>query len=289
MIYKAKNNPNSHLTVKERKTASLPLRILIERNLLKGEILDFGCGLGKDLKYLKEKRYSAQGYDPHYRPKYPVNKFDFIICFYVLNVLLPEEQSYVLMAISELLKKGGKAYFAVRRDIKRNGFIYNPKRHVETYQNNVVLPYKTIFRNNNTEIYEYQHYTLLNRGNSKVSPFFNSDEERELITESATAFSIYDKYPVTKGHSLVIPKRIVSDFFELTYHEQMGCLLVINRTKYLLKKMFKPDGFNVGVNIEESAGQTIFHSHIHVIPRYKGDVINPRGGIRNIIPNWVKY
>jgi len=193
------------------------------------------------------------------------------------------------MSISELLKQGGKAYYAVRRDITNNRFVFNPKHKVKTYQCNVVLPFKSIFRNKNTEIYEYQHYNFLYAGNEKVSPFFNTSEIRELITESATAFSIYDKFPVSKGHTLIIPKRLVSNFFELTYHEQTACLLVLDRTKSIIKRKFNPTGFNVGINIGKDAGQTIYQSHIHLIPRYKNDMADPRGGIRNIFPSKGKY
>ncbi|MFV2016542.1 MAG: HIT family protein, partial [Candidatus Heimdallarchaeota archaeon] len=66
-------------------------------------------------------------------------------------------------------------------------------------------------------------------------------------------------------------------------HEQIGCLLVINRTKDIIQNSFNPSGFNVGINVGTDAGQTIFHSHIHLIPRFKGDVQNPRGGVRKII------
>ena len=157
MIYRSKDNPNSHLTVKERNKPSLPVKALYERELIHGSVLDFGCGLGIDISFLQEKGFAVTGFDPHYKPNYPKAKFDTIICNYVLNVLLPEEQSHVLMAISELLKPGGKAFFSVRRDIKRNGFLYNPKQKAKTYQCNVKLPYKSIFRTENCEIYQYQH------------------------------------------------------------------------------------------------------------------------------------
>ena len=161
-----------------------------------------------------------------YFPEYQQEKFVTKICFYVLNVLLPDEQAHVIMAISELLKNGGKAFFAVRRDVKRNAFIYNYKKDVKTYQCNVKLPFKSLFKNENTEIYEYQHYTCLNMSKKSISQFFEGPKERELITESATAFSIFDRYPVSKGHALVIPKKKVSNFFDLIYHEQIACLLV---------------------------------------------------------------
>ena len=289
MIYKSKDNPNSHLTVKERKYPSLPLRFLNGKGLLLGDLLDYGCGLGKDVEHLRKLNFNVTGYDPFYFPNLPQKKFDTIICFYVLNVLLPEEQSHVIMSVSELLKSGGKAYFAVRRDIKRNGFLLNPKRKVKTYQSNINLPFKSIFKNENTEIYEYQHFTYLHVGKEKISPFLVGNEVRELITESATALAIYDKFPVSKGHALIIPKKLIANFFDLSYHEQTACMIVLSQAKYIIQKIFNPSGFNVGINIGEDAGQTIFHSHIHLIPRYKDDIVNPRGGVRNILPNKGNY
>lgn len=284
MIYQLKENPNSHLTAKERQCPSLPAKVLFERKLLNGDMLDFGCGFAKDVEYLTDRKISITGYDPYYKNEYPKKKFDTIMCNYVLNVLLPEEQTNVMMAVSELLKPGGKAYFTVRRDIKRNGFIFNSKHNARTYQCNVILPYKSIFKTRNCEIYEYQHYTFLNRGKKDVSPFFEGIEERILITEAINAFAIYDKYPVSKGHALIIPKRVLSNYFELTLHEQISCLIVLNRVTQIIQKEFRPDGFNIGINIGKCGGQTVNQVHIHFIPRYKGDVENPAGGIRNVIP-----
>jgi len=102
-------------------------------------------------------------------------------------------------------------------------------------------------------------------------------------------YSIYDKYPVSKGHALVIPKRKTANYFEMSKKEKTACWLMAERVKYILMKRYNPDGFNIGFNMNEAAGQTIFHTHIHVIPRYKGDVDNPRGGIRNVIPGMGDY
>ena len=118
-------NPYSHFTAKERDKLSFPGRILKERGLLSGKVLDFGCGLGKDVEILKNQKFDIEGYDPYYFNTYPTGKFDTIICFYVLNVLLPQEQATVINEISKLLKVGGKAYFAVRRDIDKPGFRFH--------------------------------------------------------------------------------------------------------------------------------------------------------------------
>ena len=124
---------------------------------------------------------------------------------------------------------------------------------------------------------------------NKNCPFCNPGSDREIIVESETEYSIYDKFPVSKGHALIIPKRHCSNYFDLKYAEQSGCILMLNKVKQIINKKFKPDGFNVGINVGSSAGQTVDHVHIHLIPRYKDDVKNPEGGVRNVIPSKAKY
>lgn len=104
------------------------------------------------------------------------------------------------------------------------------------------------------------------------------------------AFTIKDKYPVTKLHYLIIPRRHVDSFFELGTSEQKACLDLLARLKEKLEKDDSSiSGFNIGINNSEDAGQTIPHCHIHLIPRRKGDVTDPRGGVRNIIPGKGAY
>jgi len=274
----------SHLTAKERDSLSFPAKILLNKNLLNGETLDFGCGFGKDVEILSSRGIKITGYDPHYFPEYPLKKFDTIICFYVLNVLLQEEQANVLMEVSQLLKPTGKAYFAVRRDIQYEGFRTHKIHQKPTYQCNVKLGYQSIFENENCEIYEYRHYNQIEKKGNPDCPFCNPDKEIELILESATAYAIYDKFPVNNGHTLIIPKKHISDYFLLTFKEQSACWFMLNRVKEIINDKFHPDGFNIGINVSEAAGQTISHVHIHLIPRYNGDVQDPRGGIRGVIP-----
>lgn len=282
-------NQYSHLTAKERDSLSFPAKILHNKNLLNGQILDFGCGFGSDVNFLKSKGYDIAGYDKHYFPEFPLQKFDTIICFYVLNVLLQEEQASVLMEISQLLKPTGKAYIAVRRDVIHEGFRIHKIHQKQTYQCNVVLNFKSIFKNESCEIYEYQHYNQVERITDIGCPFCNPEKEREIVLESATAYAILDKYPVNAGHTLIIPKRHCYDYFELSFKEQSACWFMLNKAKEILQKKFNPDGFNVGININETAGQTIPHVHIHLIPRYKGDVSEPKGGIRGVIPDKKNY
>lgn len=284
---KTPKNIYSHLTAKERVYLSLPVQFLWQQNLLQGEILDFGCGFGNDVKLLQQKGLKVRGYDRYYFPEKPQNKFDTIICIYVLNVLLSEEQSQVLMDISYLLKPGGKAYFAVRRDIKKEGFRQHYIHQKPTYQCIVKLPFKSIILENNYyEIYEYTHYTHYNyqRNSHHQCIFCRPHSNLKIITESATAYAILDAYPVSRGHVLVVPKRHVQNYFELSAKEQSACWLMVNKVQEILTQEWQPDGFNIGMNINRVAGQHVMHASIHVIPRYCGDVKGEKSGIRCVIP-----
>ena len=109
--------------------------------------------------------------------------------------------------------------------------------------------------------------------------FCKLDKER-IINENSHSLIFLDKFPVSEGHALVIPKRHVSDWFDLTSVELSWMHYLAQEYKVTVKC----DGWNIGVNIGEHAGQTVFHVHMHIIPRYIGDVKNPRGGFRHIIP-----
>jgi len=107
----------------------------------------------------------------------------------------------------------------------------------------------------------------------------------DIVLGNDLAFSVFDKFPVTEGHMLIIPKRHFADFFAITQEEYQAVfdLLKINR-RQLIDKDSSIDGFNIGVNIGRPAGQTVMHCHIHLIPRRSGDIDNPRGGVRGVIP-----
>lgn len=98
-----------------------------------------------------------------------------------------------------------------------------------------------------------------------------------------------DIHPVTPGHLLVVTRRHVADYFDTTPDEQIALLLLVRRAKAWLQREYRPDGFNVGVNVGEAAGQTVPHVHIHLIPRYRGDTPHPRGGVRGVIPDKQSY
>ncbi len=103
------------------------------------------------------------------------------------------------------------------------------------------------------------------------------------------AYSARDTYAVSPGHTLVIPKRHVASFFDLTPDEVAACMDLIQEEKKRIDEEFNPDGYNIGVNVGPAAGQSIFHVHIHIIPRYKGDVENPQGGVRHVIARNAHY
>lgn len=280
---KTQSNKFSHLTAIERTHLSFPAKFLLANNQLQGKILDFGCGLGNDVKLLHQKGFDITGYDPYYFPQFPNHKFNTIICFYVLNVLFPEEQANVLMEVSHLLKPGGKAYYAVRRDLKKEGFREHYVHKKPTYQCLVKLPFKSVHLDESCEIYEYIHYNY-QRNSDNSCIFCNPRKNLTLLTESATAYAMLDGYPVSKGHVLIVPKRHIANYFELPFKEQSACWFMANKVQEILSKEFQPDGFNVGMNINREGGQKMSHASIHIIPRYQRDAVGTKGGIRYVIP-----
>lgn len=114
------------------------------------------------------------------------------------------------------------------------------------------------------------------------NPCLFCTDPQGVSLDNELAYSARDSYPASPGHSVVIPKRHVASFFELTPEEVAACMALINEEKKLIDAEFKPDGYNIGVNVGPAAGQSILHVHIHIIPRYKGDVENPQGGVRHV-------
>lgn len=119
-------------------------------------------------------------------------------------------------------------------------------------------------------------------------PFCQTDS-LEIVLENDMAVCFYDKYPVQKGHLLVIPKRHAVGYFDARDEELTAIHDLLKQGKKLLDAKYAPDGYNIGVNVGKYGGQTVMHLHVHLIPRYKGDIDDPRGGIRKAIPNLVPY
>lgn len=118
---------------------------------------------------------------------------------------------------------------------------------------------------------------------------FCSQEKDEILFSNELAFVIKDRFPVNQGHLLVIPFRHVESFFELTSQEKSAIFDLLRQARLHLDQKYSPNGYNIGVNVGEAAGQTVPHVHIHLIPRYWGDVSNPRGGVRGVIPSKQSY
>ena len=120
-------------------------------------------------------------------------------------------------------------------------------------------------------------------------PFCTVEGSREILASSALSVAFYDGFPVSIGHALIVPRRHVASFFDLTEEERADLFRVADEVRHIVDERYHPDGYNLGVNVGEAAGQSIFHVHLHLIPRYAGDVPNPRGGVRGVIPRKQSY
>jgi len=121
-------------------------------------------------------------------------------------------------------------------------------------------------------------------------PFCQCAASNRMVVEYGSVFAIYDKYPVTEGHHLVVTKKHVADYFAMSYNEKRDAEALLSLLK---RQMLEDDpsvqGFNVGMNCGQVAGQTVMHAHIHLIPRRVGDVEDPRGGVRGCVPEKMGY
>ncbi len=109
-------------------------------------------------------------------------------------------------------------------------------------------------------------------------------KKNKIIIENELSIAVYDKYPVNKGHILIITKRHVIDYFDALEEEKKSLLKLMEKCRSFLDREYKPDGYNIGLNCGRAAGQTIMHLHLHLIPRYKNDIDDPTGGVRGVIP-----
>ena len=114
-------------------------------------------------------------------------------------------------------------------------------------------------------------------------------QDMPWVLHNELGFAVYDRTPVNPGHLLLIPLRHVADWFDCTPQEQQALLELAATGRELLLREHRPDGFNLGVNCGRAAGQSIFHVHLHLIPRYDGDMDEPLGGVRGVIPARQKY
>ena len=110
-----------------------------------------------------------------------------------------------------------------------------------------------------------------------------------VIAENELAVVVRDGFPVSPGHTLIIPRRHIESFFDLAGEERTAMLTLLDSAKTELETEFHPDGYNIGINDGVAAGQTVAHLHIHLIPRYRGDREDPRGGVRWVLPDKAQY
>ncbi len=110
-----------------------------------------------------------------------------------------------------------------------------------------------------------------------------------VTAETELTLTLRDNYPVSQGHTLIIPKRHVTSLFHLNQDEYLAVFKALHLAKEQLAEQYEPDGYNIGINDGVAAGQTIMHLHLHLIPRYRGDCVDPRGGIRLLFPEKAPY
>lgn len=118
--------------------------------------------------------------------------------------------------------------------------------------------------------------------------FCNPPGERTFFSDHLV-IGLWDGYPVSPGHALLISRRHIPTWFDATPEERTALMDAVDAAKAEIERRYRPDGYNIGINSSAAAGQTIFHLHVHLIPRYFGDAANPRGGVRNVIPGRGDY
>jgi diadenosine tetraphosphate (Ap4A) HIT family hydrolase len=121
-----------------------------------------------------------------------------------------------------------------------------------------------------------------------ATPFTNPDPDDEVLS-NALCYARWDNYPVSQGHLLGVPYREFANYFDATPDEKAALWALVDEAKRYIDELHRSDGYNIGINVGEVAGQTVAHMHIHVIPRYRNDVPDPRGGVRGVISKKQKY
>jgi diadenosine tetraphosphate (Ap4A) HIT family hydrolase len=119
-------------------------------------------------------------------------------------------------------------------------------------------------------------------------PFCDPDPD-QILYEDQNVIALWDRYPVSPGHALLVPRRHVAGWFDASPAEQLALVSALPVVREKIESTHQPGGWNIGINVGEAAGQTVFHLHVHLIPRYKGDQVDPRGGVRKVIPGKADY
>ena len=111
----------------------------------------------------------------------------------------------------------------------------------------------------------------------------------DVVAENKLAYATFDTSPVSPGHCLVMPNRHVANYFDASPQEQQALWALVSEMKVVIDEKHQPDGYNIGINVGKAAGQSVPHIHVHIIPRYEGDIDDPQGGVRGVIPHKQKY
>ncbi len=263
-----KNSHHQQLSQYEIDSLSHPMQWLLEKNLLKGRILMYGADRYEQ-SLLSEKGYNIMVHGRDYQPNHPTEQFDTIISIYLFNWLNNIEQNNVLLSVSRLLKHGGRAYFAVKHHFGFKNICLNEQHQIEQTISNVTLPFAKAFNSYIFDIYEFQHFNIANRHRSQC-PYCSP--QQQVILENEYSYAILSNSPISKGHGLVIPKRHVASYFDLTVDEQIACQLTLNRLKKIIDEEYAPEGYSVNINMNALAVLRVDHVGIELVARYKADV-----------------
>lgn len=265
---------------------NIAINYLIDEGLLKGAILDYDCLLQPFAAQLDNLGCTLTAYEPSKLYKLANTQFDIIICkmysdqFNALNNKLIDS--------SMMLQPTGKVYFIITQNSPTTDDT-NILTHNIDEQISIDFPAINIFNQEEATIYEYTPYNAHIPSQKSDCPFCKPTYQHRLIAESHTSYAIYDNYPVSPGHALIIPKQHITNYFELPWFYQSDCWQLLQKVQGMLQHKHQPDGYNVGINVQEAAGQSVSHVHIHLIPRYQGDVPSPLGGVRGVIPHMQQY
>lgn len=260
-----KMEDNSKYTAIKRKKSSFPLNVLLRNKKIVGNVLDYGCGHGADVEFLKNKEFNATGYDPNFFPSFPSEKYDTIICFYVLNVLPLDEENMIIANVSSLLKPNGKVYFAVRRDILKEGERFHVKHKKYTFQRKVFLDQKSVFKNKNCEIYEFEHFSVKNKGEFSLNPFLSGNDFRVPFSESTYFFAFHSKYPKSDYHIILTYKNQCKNTLSFTKEISQDLKFFTSFCIDLMKKEFKLDTIELNESTESHRLIKTNQWHLHLM------------------------
>lgn len=279
------SHDESQILYYEKRLKEMPIRVLAKHDIIQrnGELIS----LNTEKLSLEQKAELKQICETKIQDYIAVRGLSIWDYRLLDNEPIPDSLRYRLLSEA----KGRCALCGATKDervLDIDHIIPRSKGGKTVYDNLQVLCSKCNRSKRNTDDMDFRNITSSTYTAKCI--FCEIARSRQAIVENEHAFMIVDKHPVTEGHSLIIPKRHFSDYFESTRveREAVDDLLRIRR-KQLLETDHSIEGFNIGVNLGEAAGQTIFHCHIHLIPRRKGDAENPRGGVRGVIPNKMSY